>query len=67
MEGLRPYDARTINLVHDEIVIEVVEHQTATVKEIVTTQMVRAGKDFLKTVPADVDLSHDLQWLGRGC
>jgi DNA polymerase I len=62
LEGLRPYDARIINLVHDEIVIEVVEDQAATVKEIVTTQMVRAGKDFLKTVPVEVDLTIDQVW-----
>jgi DNA polymerase-1 len=62
MEALGPYDARIINLVHDEIVIEVVEHQATAVKEIVTTQMVRACKDFLKTIPVEVDLVIDQVW-----
>jgi DNA polymerase I len=62
MEGLRPYDARIINLVHDEIVIEVVEYQAASVKEIVKAEMIRAGKDFLKTVPVEVDLTADKVW-----
>jgi DNA polymerase-1 len=62
MEGLRPYEARIINLVHDEIVIEVVEHQAAIVKEIVKAEMIRAGKDFLKTVPVEVDLTIDQIW-----
>ena len=62
MEGLRPYDARIINLVHDEIVIEVVEHQAASVKEIVKAEMIRAGRDFLKTIPVEVDLTIDQVW-----
>jgi DNA polymerase-1 len=62
MEGLRPYDARIINLVHDEIVIEVVEHQAAAVKDVVKAEMIRAGKDFLETVPVEVDLTIDQVW-----
>lgn len=62
MEALRPYDARIINLVHDEIVIEVAEAQAVTVQEIVRTQMVRAGEAFLKTVPVEVDLVIDRLW-----
>ncbi len=62
MEALRPYDAQIINLVHDEIVIEVAEHQAAAVKEIVKAEMIRAGKDFLKTVPVEVDLMIDQTW-----
>jgi DNA polymerase-1 len=62
MEGLQPYDARIINLVHDEIVIEVVEHQAASVKEIVKAEMIRAGRDFLKTVLVEVDLTIDQVW-----
>jgi DNA polymerase-1 len=59
---LFPFDARIINLVHDELVIEVREDQADTVKSVVERAMVRAGEDFLKCVPVEVEITIDRVW-----
>ena len=48
---LKDYDARTVNTVHDEIVVEVREDQAEEVRHIVEREMVRAGQAILKVVP----------------
>jgi DNA polymerase-1 len=55
-------DAKIINLVHDEIVIECAEGQVNEVREIVGQDMVKAGEDFLKSVPVEVDIKIDKVW-----
>jgi len=62
MDDLRPFDARIINIVHDELVIEVKEDQVEAVKEIVEKDMIRAGKDFIKSVPVEVECTVDRVW-----
>src|SRR5262249_49707972 len=54
-EFLAPYDARTVNTVHDEIVVEVRMDQAEEVRGIVQTQMVRAGEQILRKVPVVAD------------
>jgi hypothetical protein len=49
--ALKPWDARTVNTVHDEIVVEVREDQAEEVKHIVEREMVAAGEAILKEVP----------------
>lgn len=49
--ALKGWDARTVNTVHDEIVVEVREDQAEEVKHIVEHAMVSAGEAILKDVP----------------
>ena len=62
MDGLRDYDARIVNLVHDEIVVECKEDQVDRVADIMESNMVRAGEDFVKSVPIEVDIIIDNVW-----
>jgi DNA polymerase-1 len=49
--ALKGWDARTVNTVHDEIVVEARQDQAEDVKHLVEDAMVRAGKEILKEVP----------------
>jgi DNA polymerase-1 len=49
--ALKDWDARTVNTVHDEIVVEAREDQAEEVMRIVEHEMMRAGQAILKTVP----------------
>ena len=60
--SLAEYDAKIINLVHDEIVVEVRKDHTEKVKEIVEKDMVQAGRDFIKSIPVEVDIIIDNVW-----
>jgi DNA polymerase-1 len=59
---LQGLDGKIINLVHDEIVVEVKKEQADTVKKIVETAMVRAGEDFIHSVPIEVGIVVDDVW-----
>ncbi len=54
-EKLKGYDARVVNTVHDEIVVEVREDQAEIVCKIVQDEMIRAGQEILKIVPIVAD------------
>src|SRR5204863_6298809 len=60
--ALRDWDARTVNTVHDEIVVEVRADQAEEVKHIVEREMVNAGQAILKTVPVVADASVADYW-----
>jgi len=60
--ALKGYDARTVNTVHDEIVVEVREDQAEEVKHIVEDAMVRAGEVILKVVPIVAEASVADYW-----
>jgi DNA polymerase-1 len=60
--ALKGYDARTVNTVHDEIVVEVREDQAEEVKQIVEDAMVRAGEVILKVVPIVAEASVADYW-----
>ena len=51
-----------INLVHDEIVIEFREDGEEIMRAVAEECMVKAGKDFLKSVPVEVDITVDNVW-----
>ena len=55
-------DAWIVNLVHDEIVIEFREDGEEIIMAIVEESMIKAGKDFLKSVPVEVDITVDTVW-----
>ncbi|MFL5309201.1 MAG: DNA polymerase [Myxococcales bacterium] len=61
-EALQPYDARTVNTVHDEIVVEVRADQAEEVKQIVEHEMVRAGQQILTSVPVVADAAIGDYW-----
>jgi DNA polymerase-1 len=60
--ALQGWDARTVNTVHDEIVVEVREDQAEEVKKIVAREMVAAGEAILKEVPVVADASVADYW-----
>lgn len=51
----RDLDAKLVNTVHDEIVVECGEAVAAEVQEIVNEAMRQAGRHYLKTVPVEVE------------
>ena len=55
-------EAHIIHTVHDEIVVETEESIADQVREIVATEMVRAGKKLLKKVPVEVDAKISSVW-----
>jgi DNA polymerase-1 len=54
-EALQGYDARVVNTVHDEIVVEAKEDQAEAVCTIVEHEMVKAGQQLLTLVPVVAD------------
>jgi DNA polymerase-1 len=60
--SLTEHDAKIINLVHDEIVVEVRKDQVEKVKGIIEKDMVQAGQDFIKSIPVEVDIIVDNVW-----
>lgn len=61
-ESLKEYDAPIVNLVHDEIVIEALADQAEAIRDIVKQDMIRAGQDYIKAVPVEVDIKIDSVW-----
>jgi DNA polymerase-1 len=54
-EALQGYDARVVNTVHDEIVVEAREEQAEAVCRIVEHEMVKAGAKIITLVPVVAD------------
>jgi DNA polymerase-1 len=59
LEGL---DARLINSIHDEFVIECAEDRAEEVSEKTRAAMVRAGEDVLEKVPVEVEVEVSREW-----
>jgi len=56
-------ELKIINLVHDEIVFEVPEEKaTRETLEAIRKAMVRAGQDFIRSVPVEVEIVVDDVW-----
>jgi DNA polymerase-1 len=62
MESLQSFDARLIHTIHDELVFEISEKEISSVKDIIRKDMVRAGEDFINSVPVEVDIVIDTVW-----
>lgn len=60
--ALRGWDARTVNTVHDEIVVEAREDVAEEVKHLVEKAMIGAGQALLKEVPIMADASIADYW-----
>jgi DNA polymerase I len=53
--ALKGFDARVVNTVHDEIVVEAREDQAEVVCNLVERAMIEAGEEILKKVPVKAD------------
>ncbi len=61
-EALRDLDARLINSIHDEFVVECREDLAEEVTERMEDAMIRAGKVLLKKVPPEVEVGVSREW-----
>ena len=61
-EGLEGLDARLINSIHDEFVVECAEERAEEVSEKTQAAMVRAGEDILEKVPVEVEATISREW-----
>jgi DNA polymerase I-like protein with 3'-5' exonuclease and polymerase domains len=55
-------DAKVVNLIHDEVVVEAPEDQVENVKKIVQETLVEAGSYFLRKAPVVVDIEIRDSW-----
>jgi len=60
--ALEGYDARIVNTVHDEIVVEARDDVADEVMGIVQSEMVRAGQRMITRVPVEADAHVDDCW-----
>jgi DNA polymerase I len=61
-EKLEEFDARLINSIHDEFVVECAEEIAPVVAERTRAGMVRAGEDILEIVPVEVEVAISPEW-----
>lgn len=61
-EKIRPFDARIINLVHDEIIIECKISEVDHLTRVVENCMIKGAKQYLKKVPIKVSIRVDSVW-----
>jgi DNA polymerase I len=61
-EELEGLDARLINCIHDEFVVECDEEISGEVSERTRTAMIRAGEEILNKVPVDVEVAVSREW-----
>jgi DNA polymerase I len=62
-DAVKPFDARIVNCIHDEIVIEVAEAQAAEIAALLDHNMVAAAREFISSVPVTVDALISDAWL----
>ena len=62
-DALKPIDARIVNCIHDEIVIEVAEGQADECAATVDREMIAAAREFIRSVPVTVDIVIADAWL----
>ncbi len=61
-QDLRDLDARLINSIHDEFVVECAEGISEEVSEKMRSAMIRAGEKILKKVPVEVEVEVSREW-----
>jgi DNA polymerase I len=61
-EELRGLDARLVNCIHDEFVVECAESLAPQVEEKTRAAMVRAGEEILSEVPVEVEVTTSPEW-----
>ena len=61
-EELEGFDARLINSIHDEFVVECAEEVASEVAKRTRAGMVRAGEEILEKVPVEVEVAISPEW-----
>jgi DNA polymerase-1 len=61
-EELEGLDARLINCIHDEFVVECAKEIATEVSEKTKAAMIRAGESLLKKVPIEVEVAISREW-----
>jgi DNA polymerase-1 len=62
-EALKPYDAKIINCIHDEIVVETAEAEAEECARVLEHEMLNAAREFIRSVPVTVDAIISDAWL----
>ena len=62
-EELSETNARVVNIIHDEIVVEADADEAESVGEKVGKMMVAAGEEYVKTVPVKVEMEIADEWV----
>jgi len=62
-DALKPLDAKIVNCVHDEIVVEVAAAQADECAAVLDREMVAAAHEFIRSVPVTVDIAIGDAWL----
>jgi DNA polymerase I-like protein with 3'-5' exonuclease and polymerase domains len=59
---LKPFNAKLINAVHDELVFEVQEDRVTEAAQIIKDEMEAAGREYLKSIPCIVEVVMGESW-----
>ncbi|MDO8726291.1 MAG: DNA polymerase [Candidatus Methanoperedens sp.] len=59
---LKPFNAKLINAVHDELVFEVQEDRVTEAAQIIKDEMEAAGCEYLKSIPCIVEVVMEESW-----
>lgn len=62
-DKLQGHDAQIVHCIHDEIVVECHDASAEKIARLVTSTMIKAGKEFLPRVPVEVDAKVTDAWL----
>lgn len=62
-DALKPQNARVVNCVHDEIVVEVGDANAQECAAVVEREMSAAAREFIRSVPVSVDISVGDAWM----
>jgi len=59
---LKPFNAKLINAVHDELVFEVQEDRVIEAAQVIKDEMEAAGREYLKSIPCIVEVVMGESW-----
>jgi DNA polymerase-1 len=59
---LKPFNAKLINAVHDELVFEVQEDRVTEAARVIKDEMEAAGSEYLKSIPCIVEVVMGESW-----
>jgi DNA polymerase-1 len=59
---LRPFNARLINVVHDELVFELPQEDAEKATGIIRDEMEAAGREYLTCIPVIVEVNAGEAW-----
>jgi len=59
---LKPFNAKLINAIHDELVFEVQEDRVTEAAQVIKDEMEAAGSEYLKSIPCIVEVVMGESW-----